>query len=656
MHWDAMSRIGQHPLPVAQYLRLREQIPALYGLLSVNAAILGYTHRHLAPTSLAVVTPAVLIGICLCRMIMWMRPVSERDLDLVNVQKVMRRTVQLALVLAFAYVGWAIALDRYGGPYEHGHVAIFIAVTVLGCIFCLTFLPIAAVLVASSVLGTFLLYSLLQGTEILVAIALNIALVTAVVLKTLRDYFTSFVSLEKTQRDLHLERRQAQALSEENAVLAQTDALTGLPNRRFFFASLEGLLEHARPGDVFTVGLIDLDKFKPINDTHGHAHGDRLLQVIGQRIIAHCPPDTIVARLGGDEFGLIVMGGPDDAERITRSLFGKIREAVRIGDILVSVGCSAGLGVYPAAGTSAHLLFDRADFALYHAKREKRGQCVRFTEELESLIRSEQAIDAALQGADLSSELTILFQPIVSADSLQTQAVECLARWTSPRLGSVSPELLIASSERVGLARDVTLVLFGHVLVALSKLPRPVRVTFNLSGHNLCDVETITAILEMMEASGCDPSRLILEITETSLIADVESAGLALTRLRETGAAVALDDFGTGYSSLSALHTLPLDIVKIDRSFAARLDEVSGRRFVTAIRNLARSLSLECIIEGIETENQLLRARLAGFTLIQGFYVARPMPLPDLLASFCSHLSLAPPENDVRQSDPLRVP
>ena len=629
-----MSPAGQHPLLVAQYLRLREHIPALYGVLSVNAAILAYTHRGLAPGPLVLTVPAILIAICMIRMLVWMRPITATDLDPALVKMRMARVVALAVALSVAYVSWALMLDRYGGPDEHGHVAIFVAVTVLGCIFCLTFLPLAALLVAVAVLGTFLVYCFSVGSEVSIAGALNITLVTAVVVKILRDYYDSFVSLEVSQRELQIERRQAQALGEENARLAQTDALTGLPNRRYFFATLENLLENAGPDEVFTVGLIDLDRFKPINDTHGHAHGDRLLQVIGSRIKAQCPESAIIARLGGDEFGMIVMSGPEETEGITQILCKAIHEPVRIGDTLVSVGCSAGLAVYPETARQADLLFDRADFALYHAKRNKRGQSVRFSENLEKLIRSEQAIDAAIQTADLSNEVSLVYQPIVATDDLSPIAVECLARWTSPTLGAVSPEQLIASAERVGRAREVTLLLFDTALAALAQLPPSLRMTFNLSGYNLCDAETITALLKRMTDAGCDPSRLMFEITETSLITDLRMADRALRRLRETGACIALDDFGTGYSSLSSLHRLPLDMVKIDRSFAARLDESSGRRLITAIRNLARALSLECVIEGIETENQLISARLAGFTLVQGFFIDRPMPLSDLLARF----------------------
>lgn len=627
-----LERAGRYPLPVAQYLRLRTHIPALYALLSVNAAILAYTHYGIAPQFLAVTLPTILILFGLLRMVAWLRPIRRVELEVEWVTSKMRQTTLLAVGMSLGYLWWALNLDRYGGPYEHGHVAAFVAVTVLGCVFCLSFLPQAAVIVCMLVMGTFTAYTALNGSEVMLAISLNIALVAVVILKILRDGFDAFVKLETTQRALQSERRQAQTLGEENAHLAQTDALTGLPNRRYFFAMLEAMLDLEGDKAPFCVGLIDLDRFKPINDTHGHAQGDRLLQVIGERMLERCPDNVIVARLGGDEFGLIVLGDLDQAEAAGRMLCAEICQPARLGEVVVSVGCSAGLAAYPEAAQTGHALFDRADFALYHAKNHKRGQCVRFSKELEGLIRSEQALDAALQAANLDREMSVVYQPIVATADLAMIGVECLARWNSPALGQVSPEFLIATAERLGRARELTLTLFDKALVAFQQLPSSLRMTFNLSGHDLCDPATIAGLLERIEDAQCNTHRLLFEITETSLISEIDAATAALARLRNAGARIALDDFGTGYSSLSSLHQLPLDMVKIDRSFAPRLDEVAGRRLITAIRNLARSLSLECVIEGIETENQLISARLAGFSLAQGFFMARPMPIEQVLA------------------------
>lgn len=632
-----MPRSGEHALPVAQYLRMREQIPSLYGLLSVNAIVLAFAHRFVAPPLLSFWVPFVLTSLCIVRMLAWMRPLRTRDLSVATARMRLRRAAVIAMALSLIYVCWAIALAHYGGPIERSQLGIFVALTVLGCIYCLSFLPSAAVVVCVTALGIFTGYCFWLRSGEMVAMSLNVALVAGMFLWMLRNSYRAFVELETSQRELRSERRQAQLLGEENARLAQTDALTTLPNRRFFFSALEERLIKAKGSDVFVVGLIDLDRFKPVNDTHGHALGDRLLEIIGQRLKAACPEGAIIARLGGDEFGLLANGDADQAERVAQVMCSAIREPARIGDTVVTVGCSAGLAVYPDTGDNTNLLFDRADFALYHAKRQRRGQCVRFSEELEHLVRSEQTLDAALQEADLVSELFLVHQPIVSTETMAPLAVECLARWNSPRLGFISPERLIATAERIGRSREVTLALFDKALATLAALPDHLRLSFNLSGLDLCDAETISALLERLQASGHEPRRLLIEITETTLIEKLDIASVALERLREKGVKIALDDFGTGYSSLSWLHQLPLDVVKIDRSFAARLAEPAGRRLLGAIRNLVRSLSLECVVEGIETEAQLVNARLAGFSLAQGYYFARPVPLDELLRS------IAPP-------------
>jgi len=626
-----VEQAGQYELPVAQYLRLRAHIPALYGLLSVNAAALAYTHRALAPSLLTLKLPAILIVVSLIRMFAWMRPIDPASLDVETATRVMNRTVVLSAFLSAAYLGWALWLDRYGGPYEHGHVAIFIAVTVLGCVFCLNALPLAANVASTIVIGAFLAYCFIAGTEVQIAIAINIALVTSVLLKLLKDSFDAFVCLERVQRELVGERRQAQTLGEQNALLARTDALTGLPNRRHFFAVLDKLLNDPPADLAFCVGLFDLDRFKPVNDTHGHVQGDRLLQEIATRVSMACPEGTVVARLGGDEFGLICRGDQSEAELLAVAICEAVSLPVQLGDTLVSVGCSAGLAGYPAAGTTAHSLFDRADFALYHAKRHGRGKCVHFSEELERLIRCEQALDTALQSADLIRELAVVYQPIYNTDTMCVHGVECLARWHSPKLGMVGPEQLFVTAERIGSARTVTLTLFERALEAVRELPADLTVTFNLSAHDLSDPGTIAALLRKIETADLDARRLMFEITETSLIADLDMARSALYQLRKAGSRIALDDFGTGYSSLSSLHQLPLDVVKIDRSFAARLDDPGGRQLINAIRGMARSLSLDCVIEGIETESQLLAARLSGFRLAQGYFLDRPMELARIL-------------------------
>jgi diguanylate cyclase (GGDEF)-like protein len=622
---------GQRPLPVVQFLRLRKQLPPMYLILTMNAGALAYTHHAVAPRWLAVWLPLLLIAACVVRVVQWMQPIDESLIDEAYALRMLRRTEVMATLLSLLFVFWALGLDQYGHGDEHGHVTVFVAITVMGCIFCLTYLPRAAHLVCFIVLGVFLTYCLARGTVTMGSMALNILMVGMVVLKVLRDSFGSFAALEDSQAALHHERTQAQHLAEENARLAHSDPLTGLPNRRYFFARLDALLARGDKAPPFAIGVIDLDRFKPINDVHGHAQGDRLLQAIGTRLQAASGPDAVIARLGGDEFGLIIEGSLEAAEAMGAWLCAQVQEPVPLGDIVVSVGCSVGLAAWPEAGASAHDLFDRADFALYHAKRARRGGIVRFSAELERIVRSEQALEAALQSADLKRELAMVYQPIVRTRSMAMVGVEALARWESPTIGAVPAEQLFATAERLGMGRTVTLAAFERVLADFARLPGEQRLSFNLAPTDIADPGTVTALIERIANSGLDASRLVFEITETSLIADFAGARAALEKLRACGAKIALDDFGTGYSSLSTLHMLPIDIIKIDRSFAVRLDDGEGRRLVRAIFNLTRSLRLECVFEGIETEMQLMEATLAGFHYAQGYFIERPVALDVLL-------------------------
>lgn len=610
-------------LPVAQFLRLQSQIPPLYLLVTANAIALAFFFRSAAPPWLSLGVPAILIIAVLARRHNWRIQANRPLPDIEQARRRLRQTLVFAAVFSAAFLAWALALDQFPAPNGHAAVFVFIALTMLGGILCLGYLPIAANIATNGTLVLLAGEALMRGSLNLAMATANLAVVANLMLKLMRDSFASFVELETSKTKLELRQQHTQLLSEENSRLALSDALTSLPNRRYFFSRLEALL--ARPGGpTFVIGIIDLDGFKPINDTLGHAQGDRLLGAIADRLQELCSEEVMIARLGGDEFGMIVDAGIKRAEELTHAICSTIQRPVVLGETSVALGCSAGLAAYPEMGTTAESLFDRADFALYYAKEHRRGTCVRFSEELERLNRSELALEAALQSADLSTELDLVFQPIFSTQTLAPVAVEALARWSSPTLGTVPPGLLISTAERVGRTRSVTLTLFDKALEALAVLPSPVRLSFNLGAQDLADRETIDAILSRTRTNGIDSSRLYFEITETSLVSDLSGARSALGQLRSCGAGIALDDFGTGYSSLSMLHELPIDKVKIDRSFAAQIDDPSGRRLLGAIRDLTRSLALECIVEGIETERQFMEAGLAGFAYVQGYFLARP--------------------------------
>jgi diguanylate cyclase (GGDEF)-like protein len=506
-------------------------------------------------------------------------------------------------------------------------VAFFVAITVIACIFCLTHLPIAAFLVTGIVMSVFLSCCVLSGNDVFLAIAVNTAIVTAVMVRVLAGNYRAFVQLVASQAE-------ANRLFGENARLAQTDSLTLLPNRRYFFTRLDAMIA-ACPAEEqgFALAIFDLDRFKPINDTYGHTVGDRVLAETGRRLAGFAGPDVVVARLGGDEFGVLFRapGSQDEVIATCDRICEALQQPIRLGEIRVQTGCSGGLATYPQAGREADALFDRADYALYHSKEHRRGITTPFTKEHEAAIRAEREVENALRNSDLAAEMRLHYQPILDTRTGDIALVEGLARWTSPTLGVVTPDQFVAAAERCGMIHTLTLLLLRKALADGARMPASVGLSFNLSAHDLASPETVIAILTAVRESGLDPRRLTLELTETALMRDFAQAKDAITTLRALGIQIALDDFGTGYSSLGYVHRLPLDKIKIDRSFVSGLDTEVGCSLISTILDLCQNLGLDGIAEGIETQEQLAAVRRHGCRYIQGYFVGRPMPIADLL-------------------------
>lgn len=633
----ALALSDEPEIILAQYREITRQVPLLYSLLIVNTAAVAFTHRQFAPPVLTYIMPAGLCIVSLLRILKWQFP-RKAPLDVATARAQLKRSVVFAGCFGLIAVLWALSLGRYGGPYEQGHVALYISITVIACIFCLMSLPQAALLGCLLVTGPYLAYYFYQRSAVWSAIAINIALVSLVMIRILLNSFKGFVELVRSQRDMAAKTAEAERLGEENARLAMTDSLTGLPNRRFFFTRLEAAIEAARDTDTrFAVGVLDLDRFKPINDTYGHVLGDRLLAEVGRRLSAFASGDVIVARLGGDEFGIILFSECDTAAEVGESLCRIICHPYKVDELRITIGCSGGFAIFPDAGQSAHALFDRSDYALYHVKSEERGRCALFSVEHETRIRSERAIEAALQAADFDAELTIHLQPIVDLASMRTTTAEILARWSSPALGQVPPHIFIPAAERLGLIQRVTQALFGQALDALADLPENLQISFNLSAHDIVSHDTIAFLLNEIRRRGVSPARLTFELTETALMRDFDLAIIGMRKLRNIGCGIVLDDFGTGYSSLSYLRRLPVDKVKVDRSFVMTT-EGSDKEMLAAIKGLCDQLQLRCVVEGIESPTQLELVRSLGYGEAQGYLLGRPVALVNFLAEMGNYL------------------
>ncbi len=419
-------------------------------------------------------------------------------------------------------------------------------------------------------------------------------------------------------------------LAEETAYLARHDLLTGLVNRGVFADRLEHALQlRGRTGEV-AVLYCDLDGFKSINDRLGHEAGDQLLVVVAQRLSACLRTSDTAARIGGDEFAVLAEGLPDLcgaealAERILRALLPPFVVEGREVRIRASIGIAFGNGVQHGVDMLRH-----ADTAMYRAKSLGRGRAQVFAPsmQLENLRRVD--LEEALLRAVDEGAIDLAFQPVVSLGSGRIHGFEALARWTDPTLGPVSPEVFIPMAEQLGLISQLgTQVLEkGHAVAVRmrERAGRPMMMGINVSPAQVTEPALLARVSELIAA---EPDiKLVLELTEGTLLADDEDTSLALLALQAAGAALAVDDFGVGYASIGYLYRLPVQIVKIDRSLVQAIWEPRARLLVQGVIAMAQAMDLEVVAEGIEDWATAMTVRDLGCALGQGYVLARPMSL-----------------------------
>ncbi len=406
---------------------------------------------------------------------------------------------------------------------------------------------------------------------------------------------------------------------------ARTDELTGLPNRRHF---LEQLRTRLAAGERLTVMLLDLDGFKKVNDTLGHSVGDTLLQVVGERIRRGFRSDQVlVARLGGDEFAAVVDGADRArAGEVAERLRELIREPVQLAGVSLAVGASVGAALAPEHGSTHDVLLSRADAAMYEAKRTRTGSAM-FSVERDSRNVDQLSLLAELREAVTQGELELLYQPVYSVPDGRATSVEALVRWRHPSRGVLSPADFLPLAVEAGLTREITDVVL-HAACRQASLwlaaGCAVPVAVNLFPADLTDPGLARRVHDACAGAGVPTELLSLELTESATAAAMESALPALEQLRAAGHQLLLDDFGTGHSSLAYLRDLPIDVVKLDRSFLTRLDDVAGRAIVLAAVQLAHVLGMTITAEGIETEAMWSVVEELGCDTAQGFLMQRP--------------------------------
>ncbi|KQT60812.1 diguanylate cyclase [Methylobacterium sp. Leaf456] len=418
-----------------------------------------------------------------------------------------------------------------------------------------------------------------------------------------------------------------------SAALARLEPLTGLCNRAELHERLGAELAAAeRVGAPLAVLLLDLDRFKAVNDTLGHPVGDALLRKVAERLRNAARREDVIARLGGDEFALVQVGraGADQsraAEALAARLVDLVGRTYVLDGQMLNVGASVGIALYPADGRGADDLLKHADLALYRAKADGRATYRFFEPAMNAAVQARRSLEIDLRRALALKQFTLAFQPQISLETGAVSGFEALLRWHHPERGPISPATFIPLAEEIGIIVGIGEWALRTACREAASWAQPVSIAVNLSPIQFRGGKLVETVMLVLAQTGLDPARLELEITEGALLDDTDGVLTVLNGLRGLGVRISMDDFGTGYSSLSYLQKFPFDKIKIDQSFVRGMaGSAECGAIVRAIARLGASLGMRITAEGVETADQLDAIRAEGCTEVQGYLTGRPMP------------------------------
>ena len=460
----------------------------------------------------------------------------------------------------------------------------------------------------------------------------------------LRDYNDRIYRIAGSQTDITKRHNAQQQLIHD----ALHDPLTGLPNRNFLLGSLDAAIgRHQKdPTALFAVLFLDLDRFKVINDSLGHSMGDRLLIEVANRLKTCVGLEDTVARLGGDEFVILLnVRSEEEANQAVYKVHRTLTAPLQLGKQLVYPAASIGISMSEIDRISSEDYLRRADIAMYQAKSSNQSNVALFTQDMHARVSEQLQLEVELQQAIARNELFLHYQPIVCLATGMVVGVEALLRWTHTQRGGIPPNVFIPIAEETG-----AIVTIGHWVLqqacrqmhrwsALSPSLDSLFVTVNLSTQQLAQPDFVDSVRSTLHRENLQPERLKLEITESSIAHNTEVARERLSALKQSNISLCMDDFGTGYSSFSYLHQLPIDCIKIDQSFVNRLESQQNTKdIIRAILGIAKSLCLEVVAEGIETDAQLALLREIGCDRGQGYFLSKPHAagsITDFLLQHC---------------------
>ena len=419
--------------------------------------------------------------------------------------------------------------------------------------------------------------------------------------------------------------------------LAQTDRLTGLRNRSFFLGALQEITATAGTGG-YAVLLLDLDRFKNVNDSLGHAAGDELLRLVALRLRSTIRDGDVVARLGGDEFAVILAGGADVQKLsidLSRRISKLIAEPFELFGQRAEIGTSIGIALSPEHGTDQEQLLKKADLALYRSKSAGRNCYTIYEKAMSAELEARNTLESDLRTAITLGQFEVHYQPFYNVETGRRRGVEALVRWRHPVKGLIPPDQFIPLAESTGLIVPLGEWVIARACYDAAAWPDDIKLAVNLSPVQFKQAELFDVIQEVLKKSGLKPQRLEIEITESVLLEQAAENHSFIDKLKSIGISLALDDFGTGYSSLRSLTAFPFDKIKIDKTFVANLsNRQDSSAIISSVVTLARGLGMSITAEGVETTEQFIHLRSLGVNFVQGYLLGRPMPASQLAGHF----------------------
>jgi diguanylate cyclase (GGDEF)-like protein len=613
-----------------RYNALNRQMPFIYAISLVN--FVGFHCATSRDWQASLWPGGLLIAFMLARLLYWLKR-EPRELAPEAILARMRPMPFIAAMLSAAFGIWALIIFENGHPADLDYAILFGSLTALGCAYGLASFPNVArmpLLFLALPLAARLVFT---GEAAPIGLGVCLVLVICLILRLLGTHERGFIQLVQTRAAVEVERVRAleaeqRALAEaaRARLVADTDELTGLFNRRAFLEAARD--RTALPdGPGFSITIIDLDNFKPVNDVFGHDAGDRLLRCVGSRLGALLGDEDILARIGGDEFAFLARCPDIESAREFGQTIATMLEPPFVEDnreFRLTAGC--GVSLLGKGENALAVAMMQADTALQAAKQRGRGEVSAFHPALEVARKRRADIANALKAPGASDGMDMVFQPVYELSTMRLLAFEALARWDHAELGEISPAEFVPIAERLNLIEGINDALLLKAMKVAREWPDSVRLTVNLSATQLCSPELARKLIDRLGYTGLSSVRLGVEVTETALLIDFDTVRTNLAKLKAEGVRIILDDFGAGFASIAYLREIHFDTIKLDGSLIAPIVEsLAGRRLLEGVLQLCSALGTPCVAEHIETAEQLFLLRKLQCPNGQGYHLGPPL-------------------------------